>query len=134
VALQSLERALYQRGTFNEIEAVYRDVLETRPNDEHAALGLASFYRKQGRMDDAMHLLEDYRGTNPSTVAGTVLLSSIYAARGDTDELETFLDRSDRMRLRNDAYRCGACGYEAHEMRWHCPRCNRFDTFARIPR
>jgi lipopolysaccharide assembly protein B len=134
VALQSLERALYQRGTFNEIEAVYRDVLESRPNDEHAALGLASFYRKQGRMDDAMHLLEDYRGTNPTTVAGTVLLSSIYAARGDTDELETFLDRSDRMRLRNDAYRCGVCGHEAHEMRWHCPRCNRFDTFARTPR
>jgi lipopolysaccharide biosynthesis regulator YciM len=85
-------------------------------------------------MDDAMQLLEDYRGANPSTVAGTVLLSSIYAARGDTDELETFLDRSDRMRLRNDDYRCGVCGYEAHEMRWHCPRCNRFDTFARTPR
>jgi lipopolysaccharide biosynthesis regulator YciM len=133
VALRSLERALYQRGTFNEIEAVYRDVLESRPNDEHAALGLASFYRKQGRMDDAMHLLEDYRGSNPSTVAGTVLLSSIYAARGDTDELETFLDRSDRMRLQSNAYRCGACGYEAHEMRWHCPRCNRFDTVARTP-
>lgn len=134
VALRSLERALYQRGTFNEIEAVYRDVLESRPNDEHAALGLASFYRKQGRMDDALHLLEDYRGSNPSTVAGTVLLPSIYAARGDTDELETFLDRSDRMRLRNDDYRCGVCGYETHEMRWHCPRCNRFDTFARTPR
>ena len=131
VALRSLERALYQRGTFNEIEAVYRDVLENRPNDEHAALALASFYRKQGRMDDAMQLLEDYRGTNPTTVAGTVLLSSIYAARGDTDELETFLDRSDRMLARDDRYRCNACKFESHEMRWHCPRCNRFDTFVR---
>lgn len=131
VALRSLERALYHRGTFNEIESVYRDVLESRPNDEHAALGLASFYRKQGRMDDAMQLLEDYRGTNPTTVAGTVLLSSIYAARGDTDELETFLDRSDRLRAREDSYRCGACGFDAHEMRWHCPRCNQFDTFVR---
>jgi lipopolysaccharide biosynthesis regulator YciM len=131
VALRSLERALYQRGTFNEIESVYRDVLENRPNDEHAALGLASFYRKQGRMDDAMQLLEDYRGSNPTTVAGTVLLSSIYAARGDTDELETFLDRSYRMLARDDRYRCGACNFEAREMRWHCPRCNRFDTFVR---
>jgi lipopolysaccharide biosynthesis regulator YciM len=134
VALRSLERALYQRGTFNEIESVYRDVLETRPNDEHAALGLASFYRKQGRMEDAMHLLEEYRGTNPATVAGTVLLSSLYAARGDADELESFLDRSDRMLARDERYRCGSCGYEASEMRWHCPRCNRFDTFARTPR
>lgn len=131
VALRSLERALYHRGTFNEIESVYRDVLESRPNDEHAALGLASFYRKQGRMDDAMQLLEEYRGSNPTTVAGTVLLSSIYAARGDTDELETFLDRSDRMLAREDSYACGSCGFPTHEMRWHCPRCNRFDTFAR---
>ena len=131
VALRNLEKALYQRGTFNEIEAVYRDVLETRPNDEHAALGLASFYRKQGRMDEAMQLLEEYRGSNPTTVAGTVLLSSIYAARGDSDELETFLDRRDRMLPRDDHYRCSSCGFDATEMRWHCPRCNCFDTFAR---
>jgi lipopolysaccharide biosynthesis regulator YciM len=134
VALRNLERALYQRGTFNEIETVYRDVLERRPNDEHAALALASFYRKQGRMDDAMQLLEDYRGNNPGTVAGTLLLSSIYAARGDTDELETFLDRSDRGLGRDERFRCGACGFEAKEMRWHCPRCNGFDTFTRAAR
>ncbi len=131
VALRSLESALYKRGTFNEIESVYRDVLESRPDDEHAALALASFYRKQGRMDDAMALLEDYRGTNPTTLAGTVLLSSIYAARGDSDELETFLDRSDRTLARDHRYRCAGCGFETGEMRWHCPRCNRFDTFAR---
>lgn len=133
-ALRSLERALYQRGTFNEIETVYRDVLESRPTDEHAALGLASFYRKQGRMDDAMQLLEDYRGSNPGMAEGTLPFSSIHTARGHTDELETLLDRSDRMQLRDPVYRCGACGHEAHEMRWHCPRCNRFDTFARTPR
>ncbi len=131
VALRNLERAFYQRGTFNEIENVYRDILDSRPSDEHAALGLASFYRKQGRIHDAMALLEDYRGTNPGTVAGTVLLSSIYAARGDSDELETFLDRSDRMLTREDRYRCGSCQFESSTMRWHCPRCNRFDTFAR---
>ncbi|HEX5132678.1 MAG TPA: tetratricopeptide repeat protein [Candidatus Krumholzibacteria bacterium] len=131
VALTSLERALYQRGTFNEMESVYRDVLDSRPSDEHAALGLASFYRKQGRTGDALHLLEDYRHTNPASVAGTVLLSSLYAARGDTDELEDFLDRSERALERDSSYRCGSCGHETGEMRWHCPRCNRFDTFVR---
>jgi lipopolysaccharide biosynthesis regulator YciM len=133
VALRNLERALYQRGTFNEIESVYRDVLESRPSDEHAALALASFYRKQGRTGDALHLLEDYRDSNPGSVAGTVLLSSIYASRGDTDELEEFLDRSERALERHSGYRCAACGHESGEMRWHCPRCNRFDTFARNP-
>jgi len=131
VALRSLERALYQRGTFNEIEAVYRDVLDSRPGDENAALALASFYRKQGRTGEALHLLEDYGHSNPGSVAGTVLLSSLYASRGDTDELEEFLDRSERALDRNTQYRCGSCGHMSAEMRWHCPRCNRFDTFMR---
>jgi lipopolysaccharide biosynthesis regulator YciM len=131
VALRNLERVLYHRGTFNEIETVYRELLEARPEDEHAALALASFYRKQGRVDDALRLLEEYRGSNPSTVKGTVMLSSMLASRGEGDDLETFLDRSDRMLSRGDRYRCGECGHETDVMRWHCPRCNRFDTFVR---
>lgn len=131
VALRSLERVLYQRGTFNEIEAVYRDVLDTRPGDENAALALASFYRKQGRTDDAITLLEDYRQSNPDSVKGTMLLTSIYAARGDTDELEALIDRNGRRIGHPTPYRCGACGWESAEMRWHCPRCTRFDTFVR---
>lgn len=130
-ALRSLERALYQRGTFNEIEAVYRDVLDSRPGDEHAALALASFYRKQGRTGEALHLLEDYGYSNPGSVAGTVLLSSLYASRGDTDELEEFLDRSERALDRGTQFRCGSCGHLTAEMRWHCPKCNQFDTFTR---
>jgi lipopolysaccharide assembly protein B len=127
-ALRSLERVLYQRGTFNEIEAVYREVLESRPADENAALALASFYRKQGRVDDAITLLEDYRTSNPDSIKGTMLLTSIYAARGDTDELEALIDRNGHG-LSRTRYRCGSCGWESEEMRWHCPRCNRFDTF-----
>ncbi len=128
-ALRSLERVLYQRGTFNEIEAVYREVLESRPADENAALALASFYRKQGRVDDAITLLEDYRVSNPDSIQGTMLLTSIYAARGDTDELEALMDRNGHGLGRSTRYRCSSCGWETDEMRWHCPRCNRFDTF-----
>jgi lipopolysaccharide biosynthesis regulator YciM len=128
-ALRSLERVLYQRGTFNEIEAVYRDVLDGRPGDENAAMALASFYRKQGRIDDAITLLEDYRQSNPDSVKGTMLLTSIYAARGDTEELEALIDRNGRGMTQSVRYQCGRCGWESAEMRWHCPRCNRFDTF-----
>ncbi len=130
IALRNLERALYQQGTFNEIEAVYRDVLDSRPGDEHAALALASFYRKQGRTAEALRLLEDYGHSHPGSVASTVLLSSLYASRGDTDELEEFLDRSERRLERDTRFKCGSCGYQSGEMRWHCPRCNRFDTFS----
>lgn len=129
-ALSHLERVLYQRGTFNEIESVYRDVLEARPADEHAAVALASFYRKQGRTEAAIALLEDHTHANPDSVAGTVLLTAMHAMQGDEDDLTRLVDRGDRLLKRASHFRC-TCGRESDLMRWHCPGCNRFDSFAR---
>jgi lipopolysaccharide biosynthesis regulator YciM len=132
-ALRNLERLLYQRGTFNEIEAVYREMLEARPGDEGAAAALASFYRKQGRTEEAIALLEEHAQANPESVAATVLLASIYAARGDEDELERVADRGRRLLHRPENFKC-VCGFETSVMRWHCPECNRFDSFTRNSR
>jgi lipopolysaccharide biosynthesis regulator YciM len=129
-ALAHLERVLYQRGTFNDIETVYRDVLEARPGDEHAAVSLASFYRKQGRGDAAISLLQEYTQFNPDSPTATVLLTALHAMRGDEYELERIVDRSDRVLKRPSHFRC-VCGRESALMRWHCPGCNRFDSFSR---
>jgi len=130
LALSNLERVFYQRGTFNEIETVYRDVLDARPTDEHAAVALASFYRKQGRAEAAIALLEDLLHANPDSTAGTVLLTALYALGGDENELERIVDRGDRLLRRPAHFRC-TCGRESELMRWHCPECNRFDSFSR---
>lgn len=129
-ALSNLERVFYQRGTFNEIETVYRDVLDARPTDEHAAVALASFYRKQGRSEAAIALLEEHLNANPDSMAGTVLLTALHALRGDENELERIVDRGDRLLRRPAHFRC-TCGRESELMRWHCPECNRFDSFSR---
>jgi len=129
-AFSHLERVLYQRGTFNDIETVYRDVLDARPDDEHAAVALASFYRKQGRTEAAISLLKEHTQGNPDSAAGTVLLTALYAMDGDETEIERIADRGNRLMKRNSHYRC-ACGRESELMRWHCPGCNRFDSFAR---
>jgi lipopolysaccharide biosynthesis regulator YciM len=130
VALSQLERVLYQRGTFNEIETVYRDVLDARPGDEHAAVALASFYRKQGRTEAAIALLEEHTHANPESVAGTVLLTAMHAIRGDDADLERIVDHPDRLLKRASHFVC-TCGRESDLMRWHCPGCNRFDSFSR---
>lgn len=129
-AMSSLERVLYQRGTFNEIETVYRDVFDARPTDEHAAMALALFYKKQGRTDAAISLLEEHLHANPESTAGTVMLTALHALRGDESELERIVDRGDRLLRRPAHFRC-TCGRESELMRWHCPECNRFDSYAR---
>ena len=129
-ALKNLERVMFQRGTFGEIERVYRAVLEARPWDEYATLALASFYRKQGRGADAVDFLEEFRSSHPESIGTTLSLTSLYATQGDQDFLERFLEDAEEYFSRRSARVCGVCGFQSTTMRWHCPRCNGFDTFS----
>jgi lipopolysaccharide biosynthesis regulator YciM len=127
-ALRNVERASFQLGTFSEMEKVYRDVLAARPDDEVAVMRLAAFFKKQGRGDEAINLLEGYRAEHPDAVTPMLLLTSIYATERGTDSLEQLLaERQER--AGTTWYRCDQCQYETEEMRWHCPRCNAFDSF-----
>lgn len=129
-ALKNLERVMFQRGTFGDIERVYRDVLDARPWDEYATLALASFYKKQGRGDEAIEFLEEFRGMHPESVGPTVLLTSLYATHKGPDVLEKFLDENENdIAARSRHYACAVCGFQSTSMRWHCPRCNSYDSF-----
>lgn len=131
-ALTRLAKLMFERGTFSEIENVYREVLTARPDDEYATLSLASFYRKQGRIEDAILMLEEYRAAHPRSVESTLLLTGMYAAARDTAELERFLDENENEAISNERYACSACGRESDTMRWHCTQCNSFDTFVEV--
>jgi len=129
-ALQRLERTLYEGGRFSEIERIYRDVRDARNGDEAANLSLAAFYKKQGRVDDAIQLLEDYLAVYPDSVRGALLLTSFYAKYRKDEMLDRFLDESMKRNTHTTQYVCCACDFRSPSMRWHCPRCHRFDSFA----
>jgi lipopolysaccharide biosynthesis regulator YciM len=121
---------MFHRGTFGDIEKIYRDVLAKRPWDEHATLALASFYRKQGRGEEAIDFLEEYRSMHPESLGTTLLLTSLYAMIKDRDELERFLESSEKdAAAQKPEYRCRECDFRTRTMRWHCPRCNAFESF-----
>jgi lipopolysaccharide biosynthesis regulator YciM len=128
-ALSRLEKLMFDRGKFSDIENVYREVLAARPDDAYATLQLASFYRKQGRIEDAIAMLEDFRASHPRSVEGTLLLTTMYASARDAATLERFIDENESF-LAAERFACAVCGEESDTMRWHCGRCNGFDTFA----
>lgn len=131
-ALKKIEHVMFQRGKFGEIEQVYRSVLEARPWDEYATLALASFYKKQGRGEDAIEFLEEFRNMHPASIGATVLLTSLYAAHDNSDSLESFLEELEsRAAAPGETFECGVCGFHSPAMRWHCPRCNSFDSFSK---
>ncbi len=129
-ALLKLERTLFERGRFSEIEKVYDAVRRARGDDEAASLGLSAFYEKQGRADDAIQLLEDYLGVHPDSVPARVLLTSLYARYRDAETLERFVDESSKDSWRIARFVCRSCHMSSDVMRWHCPRCSAFDSFS----
>jgi lipopolysaccharide biosynthesis regulator YciM len=129
-ALHHLEKTLFQRGKFGEIEQIYRDILAERSEDESAVLSLASFYRKQGREEEALTLLEEFSASHPESLGGSLLLSSLYANLRDDETLEMFLDESVNRLTFRQRYVCRSCGHTVDLMKWHCPKCNSFDTFS----
>ena len=108
-ALGSLERSMFQAGNFSDMEKVYRDIIGSRPSDELATVGLASFYRKQGRSEEAVGILEGYLSDQPESVRSAMLLMSMYATSGDTESLERFLDENE-VRFAPAGNRFGAGG------------------------
>lgn len=131
-ALKKIEHVMFNRGTFGDIEGVYRDVLDIRPWDEYATLALASFYKKQGRGEDAIEFLEEFRNMHPDSIGATILLTSLHASRNERDELDTFLDELEaRSTDVKSHFECERCQFRSEIMRWHCPRCNVFDSFVK---
>lgn len=129
-ALKRLEKVLFQKGRFNDIENVYNEVRSVRGGDEAAALGIAGFYTKQGRGEEAIQLLEEHLSVFPESVRARLRLASLYARYRESGAVERFLDESIAQTRQGRPFICGVCQFQSKQVRWHCPRCNSFDSFA----
>jgi lipopolysaccharide biosynthesis regulator YciM len=128
-ALEKLEAVLYEQGKFSEIEQIYGDIRSARGGDETASLATAALYKKQGRDEKAISLLEEYVTVFPESLRGRLLLTSLYARHRSADDLDKFLEESIRQSGNTKPFVCQSCQFQSDAMRWHCPRCNAFDTF-----
>ena len=129
-ALRKLERVLFQKGRFGDVEDLYNDVRAVRGGDEAAALAIAGFYRKQGRGEEAIQLLEEYLSVFPESVRARLLLISLYARYRDSDVVQRFLDEAIAQSRETKPFICRVCQFQSKTIRWHCPRCSSFDSFA----
>jgi lipopolysaccharide biosynthesis regulator YciM len=129
-ALRKLEKVLFERGRFGDIEDVYNDVRSARGGDEAATVAIASFFEKQGRGDDAIQLLEEYLSVFPESERARLLLAFLYARYRDSDALQHFLDEAMVQSQQGAPFICRVCQFQSRTVRWHCPRCNSFDSFS----
>ncbi|MEE9269279.1 MAG: tetratricopeptide repeat protein [Candidatus Krumholzibacteria bacterium] len=128
--LTKLESTLFDEGRFGEIEKIYDQVRAARVEDEAANLSLARFYKKQGRGEDAIELLENFVAVCPQSIRGSLMLTSFYCRFRDRETLDGFLDKSMKEASNSQVFACNRCEFQSAIMRWHCPKCSAFDSFS----
>jgi len=81
-----LEKVYFDLGRFGDIEKVYAQILDKRPQDMQTLLALARIAMKKGEFEDAERLLLQGREKQPDNPAAFQLLADLYLDQGKIQE------------------------------------------------
>ena len=127
---EKLEKAYLKRGDYDQIEDIYREVLNKRPEDYNTRLILADYYQKKGSSHKAIQELKDalkIKRSHPSIRhrLGEILLKEDL----QKEALVEYKALIEEMKGQKSLYNCNRCGYQTTEIIWKCPQCKEWDTF-----
>jgi lipopolysaccharide biosynthesis regulator YciM len=126
-----LEEAYRQIGEEARYERLLRERVVQDEADIFARFALAQWLRRRGRLAEAIDELRRAIAERPDFIEARKELGDVLRSSGTPDDLrrayEELLDAVVRpMR----SYQCRQCGYEAADLEWKCPQCQRWDTIA----
>lgn len=121
-----LEEVLYEIGSFDSVEGLYKTILELNPDNRRAAYALAAIYEKKGDLHGAIHLIQDILERYPDSLGARQHLVTYYYKLNDQRRavqlaLEIAALKGPQKR---DVHRCADCGYESQTPFWKCPECH----------
>ena len=130
VAFERLESHLFDLGRFSEIEQIYRGVISSYPQNVHAYAALSRFLRKKGDAGGAITTLRDGLEHNQESLWLRRRLIRLYHDVHDVDGvLNMSRDVLTRVMKESYEYTCSSCGNVSREPIWHCPKCNKVDSY-----
>lgn len=130
LAFDRLESHLFELGRFSEIEQIYRNLIRSYPQNVHAYAALSRFLDKRGDKGDAIAVLQDGLAHNPESLWIRRLLIQNFGEMHDMEHvMDLARDVLSRVMKTQYEFTCSNCGHVAVEPEWHCPRCNKLDTF-----
>ena len=125
VIYNRLEKVFFNQGRFDEMEAIYRRVLEAQPSHEETLFRLAEFYFKKGQREEAARLAGHIASQNGDSIDAMVALLR-YSDENDRNERLSKLWAAVRKPIQ---YRCTVCGHIAEDLVWKCPGCHSWSSF-----
>jgi tetratricopeptide (TPR) repeat protein len=90
---ERLEKVYFDLGRFGDIERVYGQILEKRPQDVQTLLALARICMKKGQLEDAERLLLQAREATPHNPLAFQLLADLYLDQGQIQEARELITR-----------------------------------------
>jgi lipopolysaccharide biosynthesis regulator YciM len=127
LAFLPLGRALYEKGEFNELESLYRSVLQHHPQQVQTLLALAEVLAKKGEHKAAIQLCQDALAVNPRLMSAYCQL--LRYQQNNAPALEETLKKLNSLGPPEKVYICQACRYRSPEPLWRCPQCEKWQTF-----
>ncbi len=93
-----------------------------------AAIFLARYYLSEKKLNGARECLLAALEKTPSHIVAQQLLAQTYLEEGNTEKAIEVLEQISKEAFPQNIYQCTYCGYEATELSWKCPQCQKWDT------
>ncbi len=125
-----LERAYFEMGQFEEVIALYRELLHRAPREASgpSLLALAEIHRRKGDLDEAETFIQEALEVDPEHPRALRSLIKLSLDRGDPQAALARVDRLLALMPDLDAPgTCRFCEAELREPVWRCPKCQAMD-------
>lgn len=126
------EKACFDKGIFEEVESLYKELIDLDVKNMNTVLALVEFYLKKGRYETAHSFLEkaeeDFTDVTHLTAKKVEVL--YHLGRYQEAARAALQLRSDDFTNAEYIYTCEHCGFESNEPLWRCPQCKTIDSFS----
>ena len=130
LAYEMLENLYFALGRFGELEILYRQIIEKRPEELQAAQALARFLRKKGEIEGALEVCRQIVERHPEDIWARRFMIRTLLETGRTGAIGPLaVEVLDRVMMDKPRYVCSPCGFQTDEPLWRCPRCSELGAF-----
>ena len=130
LAFEQLEKTLFDLNRFEELESIYRKLVQSAPQNTRAVVALARFLHRKGSAEEAIRICQDGLESAPQSLWIRRNLFRFHAAENRLGEaIELGLEVLNMVTRETEEFLCTNCGYLAHEPLWKCPNCGKWRTF-----
>jgi lipopolysaccharide assembly protein B len=120
-----LEKVHFNQGRFDEMEAIYSNLLEKQPAHQETLLRLAEYHFKKGMREEAVRLADTVAEQHPDSIVAQVARLRY----GEPSGIDAHITQLWTTLRAPQPYRCSHCGTESVDMVWRCETCHHWCTY-----